>query len=164
MDWTLAYNGNDDIIDSRDMYKRQDELERLESDRDDATAEYESALTDYNLALQGDGDETGELKEALDRAAEAMKEAQDAFGEIEAEELEILKTAENEIDGYMHGTTLIHETHFKEYAKSYARDVVGINRDDYQWPLNCIDWDEAAEQLRSDFSEVIINGETYYFS
>ncbi len=155
MAFELAYNGNDDILDSRDLYMRQDELETLESDRDDATAEYEEALENF------ENDEG--TQEAVTLALENLKSAQDAFTDIEREELDILRAAEKEIDGYMHGVTLIHDSYFKNYARDYARDVTGYTTDDNAWPLNCIDWDAAAEQLQSDFTEIMINGETYYY-
>lgn len=161
----MSFHYTDDIIDSRDLYTRQCELEALEGALDDAQEEYEDAQTDVTLASHGDGDTTGELTERLNAALEALKEAQDEFAEPEKDELKMLRSLENEIDDYMHGTTLIREEYFETYAKEYASDVCEMpRRSELRWPFTCIDWKEAAEELQSDFNQVEIDGTTYYFS
>jgi hypothetical protein len=157
---TLEDLSGDNIIDSRDLYRRKCELESLRDDAENATNDYEEAQSEL-----GGSDEpiTDAEERRLGELCEAMKEAQDAFGEPEKEELKELERLENEIDDFMHGATLVHENYFKKYAEQYADDIGAIDRN-AKWPVNCIDWDEAAEQLRSDFSEVAIDGAAYYFS
>lgn len=57
--------------------------------------------------------------------------------------------------------TLIRESAFESYAREYAEDTGAIGRD-AGWPWTCIDWEEAAEELRADFSSVEFDGVTYY--
>lgn len=51
---------------------------------------------------------------------------------------------------------------FEEYAKETAEDTGMIDTGN-QWPLYCIDWAWAAEELKMDYSEVEVDGTTYYF-
>jgi len=43
-----------------------------------------------------------------------------------------------------------------------AEDIGAIDKD-LQWPVYCIDWEQAANELRVDYSEVDYDGETYYY-
>ena len=57
---------------------------------------------------------------------------------------------------------MIPEGNFKEYAQKLADDL-GLTSKGDSWPLNCIDWDEATDELASDYSTVKVNGTTYLF-
>ncbi len=106
-----------DIIDSRDIIARIDELEA-----DDARTEYESA------------------------------------------ELVSLKALADEAEGspdWQHGETLIRDSYFESYAQELADDIGAIDRNAH-WPLNCIDWTEAARQLQDDYFTVDFDGVTYW--
>ena len=59
------------------------------------------------------------------------------------------------------GVTLIHEYSFREYAQEFAEDIGAISRE-FQWPLHCIDWERAADELKMDYMEVDFGGATYY--
>jgi len=49
--------------------------------------------------------------------------------------------------------TMIPEDEFEDYAQQLAEDIGAIGKDN-QWPLNCIDWEDASEELKNDYSEV----------
>jgi anion-transporting ArsA/GET3 family ATPase len=58
---------------------------------------------------------------------------------------------------------LIADSYFTDYARERASETVpldGISWD--SWPLNAIDWDEAAELLQQDFTHVEINGREFW--
>ncbi len=57
--------------------------------------------------------------------------------------------------------TLIRDDHFGTYAEELADDIGAVPLD-AQWPLNCIDWEQAARELRYDYSGVDIGGVTYW--
>ncbi|RJQ46850.1 MAG: hypothetical protein C4534_02050 [Gaiellales bacterium] len=57
---------------------------------------------------------------------------------------------------------MINANYFAEYARELAEDIGAISGD-LQWPLDHIDWDAAAEQLKSDYTELEIEGSTYLF-
>ena len=56
--------------------------------------------------------------------------------------------------------TLIRESYFTEYAEELAKDIGAISRD-LEWPLDHINWEAAADELRIDYTEVDFDGVTY---
>ena len=154
-------------LDTRDLYKRQQELQSelddLESERDDAQESYNDAVS-ANLEALTDEEES-DTREGRGKAAEALEDAKEALEEWSdeyLEELDELNDLENEIGReWIYGTTLISEDDFKEYAQDLAEDL-GMDRNQ-PWPFSCIDWDQAAEELKQDYSSVEFQGETYWF-
>jgi len=63
--------------------------------------------------------------------------------------------------GDWYPVTLIRDSYFQEYAQELAEDIGAIDHD-AKWPMNCIDWEHAARELRYDYSGVDINGITYW--
>lgn len=60
------------------------------------------------------------------------------------------------------GVYLIGEDNFTEHAEQLAEDIGAIERG-ASWPCNHIDWRQAAEDLKSDYSTVDYDGEMYYY-
>ena len=110
-----------DILDSRDIIARIDELEADEDDQD--------------------------------------------FDEDDHHDLDMLRDLANEASGYsedwQYGEALIRDSYFTEYAEQVAEDIGAINRDS-NWPLCCIDWEDAAEQLQQDYTSVDFDGVEYW--
>lgn len=73
----------------------------------------------------------------------------------------IRELADEGIEDWTFGATLIHESYFKTYAQELAEDIGAIDRD-AAWPLSYIDWDAAADALKMDYTAVTFDGETYY--
>jgi hypothetical protein len=84
--------------------------------------------------------------------------------ELEQERNE-LQAFKDEVDSgeWDMGLTLIHEDYFEDYAKEQANSTIR-DFNEYHWPFNCIDWEEAAEQLQQDYSEADFGSSTYYFN
>lgn len=61
------------------------------------------------------------------------------------------------------GATLIRDSYFEEYARQYAEDIFSSELRDSQWPFNHIAWDDAADELRIDYTSVDFAGETYWY-
>jgi len=40
---------------------------------------------------------------------------------------------------------------------------MGVIDDNTRWPCHCIDWDQAARELRMDYSAIEFNGMTYWY-
>lgn len=122
----------DDLIDSRDVIARIEEL------RDEI--------------------------EAADIPANEIGGPNDSMEE-EREELAKLEAFAEEAEGYAadwkYGETLIRESYFEDYARELAEDI-GAIPSDAQWPCTCIDWEQAARELRMDYSSVEFDGVTYY--
>ena len=140
------------IIDTRDLYKRQCELqEELESLQDavsDAQEEYEA---EYGPDAQGFSHEHQEAEKAL---SDWQSEYQ--------EELDELNDLESEVgDNFMHGETLIDEDDFVEYVQDLAEDMGATAGDDHSWLV--IDWEATADNVKMDYSSCEYQGTTYLF-
>jgi hypothetical protein len=101
--------------------------------------------------------------EELESEKEDCKENQEEFEN--QEELDSLIALQDQCEGYAvdwkYGETLIRDTYFQDYAKELASDIGAISHDE-QWPLNCIDWEEAVDELQQDYTSVEFDGETYW--
>jgi hypothetical protein len=81
------------------------------------------------------------------------------------DDLEALKALAEEAEQYAadwrYGEVLIRDSYFKEYAMDLA-DSIGAIDSNAGWPLSYIDWDDAADALRSDYTSVEFDGVTYW--
>jgi hypothetical protein len=120
----MSIDNTEDIIDSRDVIARIEELE---------------------------GEKAG--ADTLDMD----------WGEIDAELATLRKLAEQGEGSpdWPHGEALVRDSHFEAYARQLAEDIDALppNR---SWPLNCIDWEAAAEALQQDYFDVDFDGVTYW--
>lgn len=131
----------EDVIDSRDVIERIEELEH------EAIARYEEQTgtdgedlpNDFYAAEYLDLDEAKEY-EALHKLAEE---------------------AESYAADWRHGEALIRDSYFEDYARELAEDIGAISHD-YSWPASHIDWSAAANALRQDYTSVDFDGVTYW--
>ena len=65
-------------------------------------------------------------------------------------------------EGDWYPSTLIRDSYFREYAQELAEDR-GMIPDNNAWPCTCIDWDQAARELRMDYTSTEFNGTTYWY-
>lgn len=130
-----APSNTDDVIDSRDIIARIEELQ--------AEREGHNATDDDTISV------TPWSKEYPDDAAE----------------LAALEALASEAEGYAadwkYGEPLIRDSYFKSYAQELADDIGAIDRN-ASWPLSCIDWNQAARELRMDYTAVDFDGVTYW--
>lgn len=129
----IPSNG-DNIIDSRDIIKRIEELE-LERDAIGEQMEEDGGIT-LPEWLEGEGGQ--ELKVLLALAEEGSGSPD-----------------------WSHGETLISDSYFETYAQELAEDC-GMMTGGDKWPYTCIDWDKAADELKQDYSSIDFDGETYW--
>lgn len=124
-----------DIIDAREIIERIEELESLKDDHEN----------------EPDGGH---------------------WSDEDAQELQTLTDIMDDLKGYggdeqwrgdWYPLTLIRESHFQDYAQELAEDIGAVNKN-ATWPNNCIDWEQAARELRMDYSYTEIDGVTYFFS
>jgi hypothetical protein len=55
---------------------------------------------------------------------------------------------------------LIADSDFEDYARQLAEDI-GAVPSDGSWPVSCIDWERAADELRADYTTITYDGEDY---
>ncbi|NCC41704.1 MAG: hypothetical protein EOM21_20270 [Gammaproteobacteria bacterium] len=103
----------------------------------------------------------------LESDIEDLLEEEDESPELEElqAELSALKELADEASGYAsdwtYGETLIRDSYFKEYAEQLADDL-GLINSDAAWPTCHINWDEAADSLKHDYSRVDFDGVDYW--
>lgn len=140
-----AISNFDDIIDSRDVIARIEELRE----------ELEQAFADQGGACESLGE----------WCAAVLRDAGELYFD-ECTELRILKALADEASGYaadwQHGETLIRDSYFKDYAMELAEEIHGNALVNLQWPMSCIDWDQAARELQCDYTAVDFDGVTYW--
>lgn len=145
-------SNSDNMLYSRDVEKRLEELEDEKSD-------LESALSELKEELEGETDEE-EHKDIKAQIESAEKELEE-WGD---DEYKALKAFWDDIEGYVsEGETLIRDSHFADYAREYCNDVFGMSEipDLLQ---NNINWEGVAEDLQADYSSAEWDGITYWFS
>lgn len=130
----------DDVIDSRDIIER---LEELQGERDDLQSAVDDAETDdereaAQTALREWTDDNGDELAAL--------EAVNAEGEDYAED-------------WTHGATMIRESYFTDYCEEMLEDIGELPRNLPSYIV--IDWDAIARNMRVDYSEIEFDGVTY---
>jgi hypothetical protein len=89
----------------------------------------------------------------------------------DAEELAVLESFMGELsgaggdekwEGAWYPVTLIRESYFTDYAQEFAEEI-GAVPNNAQWPCTCIDWSQAARELKMHYSSAEYDGVTYYF-
>lgn len=85
-------------------------------------------------------------------------------GNLSEEDQEIFEALAEEVKGspdWEYGETLIRDSYFEDYARELAEDIGAISGDE-KWPLNHIDWESAADELRQDYFSVDFDGVDYW--
>lgn len=152
-----------DIIDSRDIIDRisylEDERQTLVDNREEAQEDLKPSNEEQSASREDEQDP--ELAAALSRAEDALIEWDDSD---EGQELKALKALAEEGEGYSdwkHGAALIRDSYFKDYAMQTAEDI-GCVDEAARWPATCIDWDQAADELKQDYSMIDFDGVEYW--
>lgn len=141
------------ILDSRDLNERLEELSSLKETLENAHKE----LTD--VKSREDSTEKEIYETELEDAQSKFEDAEADFGKDEAKELEELENLRDEISEWQDGATLIPESEFTDYCKELLEDI-GDLPSNLPWYI-AIDWDKTADNLRADYSEVEYQDETY---
>lgn len=125
-------DGNESIQNTEDIIDSREVIARIETLEEMADADRNYWETDDSEA------ERDELNALTALAAEGA-----TFGD------------------WSYGVALVRESHFKDYAMDFAEDIGAVSSN-ASWPNTCIDWDQAAWELRMDYTSVDFDGITYY--
>lgn len=205
----MSFDNRDNIIDTREVQERFEELEsELEDAYDSWCSEEEDKFDDAveeieNIVRDERGDEEEDMAvtwlEVYEKAQEIVNAGE--VGETAAElvslymhkgrfkidrtfdqwrddiemdpnhglyseacEFQAIKDLKEDAEGYcdwIGGESLIRWDHFEDYAKQLAEDMGAISGDE-KWPLNCIDWEKAVDELKQDYTEVTFDGIDYF--
>lgn len=171
-------NNGQDVIDSRDIIERIDELESLRDSAEEDATEHNQNIDELTELLENDNlsdhrRETlqQELEDLLPKKEKVFRDdgtreywESDDFGDEEEKELHILLQLQDEAEGspdWRCGESLIRDSYFEEYAEQLAEDIGAIDSN-ANWPVNCIDWEKAADELKADYSRVDFDGVDYW--
>lgn len=166
---TLSDMSGEDIIDSRDIVSR---FEELEGEREDLAQEEEDAKEAAEEAQEAvndaeESDDMDSLRSASIEAEEAYTAAQKALAEWDeenGEEFEALKEindeGESNFPDWKDGATLIRDDYFTEHAEEMVKDIGDMPRDIPSYIE--IDWEATAANLKADYSTIEIDGTDYY--
>lgn len=154
-------SNSDDVIDSRDVIAR---IEELESEREALVETLGEAETDF-----ADAEENGSDYEDLEAAVSDARSALDDWEADYGAELNALKKLADEAESspdWAHGETLIRDSYFVEYTERLVDDCYDLpkemNSSDWPWRHMKIDWEAAADDLKSDYFDVDFDGVTYW--
>ena len=160
-------------LDSRDIQEEIDNIESLKNDYELGLEGLNNELDNLNSDLydiENAEDYDGKQNDIDDKLEEiSNKELEFQECEVEynrySEELEELESLKSEIEnnseeGFEYGIQLIHENNIDDYLHELLIDCDYIPKDMPSWIE--IDWDATYDNMKQDYSELEINGNTFY--
>lgn len=139
-----------EVFDLRDIIELYEELEA-------------ELLTDYN-ALNGESERATDPEDVAFQdflESVATDEAQE-YRAIRAVLLELAGTGDDEQwRGDWYPVTMIAERHWVDYCEDLVKDIGDLPQEIPSYIV--IDWEDTAENIRADYSEIAIEGISYYY-
>lgn len=148
----MAIDTSDNFIDPRDVYLEADEYEDSIALKQEEIHEVEDNIAALDEDSDYYDDELSELECERDNL-------QDELAGLEEEASDIFELRDD-CNAYSRGDTLINEDYWVDYVQQMAEDMDGVNTSN--WPYNHIDWEEAAEALRVDYTTITWRGQNFY--
>ena len=142
-----------DFIDSRDIIERIEELQ----DFPDTCPHCGEGLPTFEDFMEFDSYDS--VNFTCPDCENSLEFDEDEKTELDAL-IELQEQCENCPD-WEYGATLIRDSYFTEYAQDLAEDIGAIDRDS-NWPATHIDWDAAADELKTDYTCVDFDGVEYW--
>jgi hypothetical protein len=145
---TATIDNTQDVIDSRDIIARVEELtQQLQDEHADTF------------------DDDHDYDPDADKFTEWLEDQVGEHGNAEAQELITLNQLVEDAsraDDWEYGATLIHENYFTEYTEELCKDIGDMPKELPWYIENHIDWDGVAQEIKADYFEVDFNGEKYW--
>jgi hypothetical protein len=110
-------------------------------------------------------DSTIDSRDVIERIEELQAEREEdesnftAADDEELAELEELADEASSSPDWEYGEALINADYFTQYAQELAEDCYEISS---EWPFRCIDWEQAARELKMDYFSVDFGSQTFY--
>lgn len=141
------FSNFDDVIDSRDIIER---IEELEGERE----ALQETINNMNTAsAYGLEKETEAIAALAEWDADNLKELQT---------LQALASEAEHSSDWSYGETLINETYFTDYIEQLIDECYEMpkqmNSDEWPYRHVTIDYEAAAEEAKADYSEVNFDG------
>jgi septal ring factor EnvC (AmiA/AmiB activator) len=158
---TNEITGTEEILDTRDIDARIEELENERDSLVDEQTEAQTILDDLEGEPDSTEDELAEAQDEVDRADDALDEWTANYGDELTELQRFADEAQGCCPDWHYGEALISDDYFEEYAEQLAYDIGAVDPKAH-WPTNHIDWEAAAESLQQDYTAVDLFGNTYW--
>ena len=103
------------------------------------------------------------MEELQDEINELWDNSEEADPKVIEEMLELQGFAKyaSEVDDWEHECYFIRDSNFADYTREIAEDCYEISS---EWPFRCIDWKQASEELKCDYSAYDFGGVTYWIA
>lgn len=160
-------------LDSRDIQEEINNIEGLKNDYESDLESLNDELNDlqnelYDIENEDDyADKQNDIDSKLEEIADKENEIQDCEFEYNrySEELAELESLKEEIEsnsdeGFEYGIQLIHENDIDDYLHSMLEDCGYIPKDMPSWIK--IDWQATYDNMKEDYNEIELNGNTFY--
>lgn len=118
--------------------------------------EWQALLDEIEELHEHDNTQDDEAAEEIKADCKKFEDLCDELGVSPVGPATLLWWSEN------HDSSLVPEDEFEDHAREMAESIGAIDPD-ANWPLNCIDWERAAEELQTDYTSVEYDGATYYY-
>ena len=166
----ISFNSS---LDSRDIQEEIDNIESLKNDYESDLESLNDELNDlqnelYNIENEEDyTDKQNDIDNKLEEISDKESEIQECEFEYNryAEELEELEALKEEIsnnsdEGFEYGIQLIHENDIEDYLYELLIACGYIPKDMPSWIE--IDWNATYNNMKQDYNEIELNGNTFY--
>ena len=166
----ISFNSS---LDSRDI---QSEIDNIESMKNDYESDLESLNNELNYLEDElydieNGEDYTDKENNIDNKLEEIADKENEIQECEfeynrySEELEELEALKEEIsdnsdEGFEYGIQLIHENYIDDYLDELLEDCGYIPKDMPSWIK--IDWQATYDNMKEDYNEIELNGNTFY--
>ena len=165
-----TFNWGDDIIDSRDIISRhselQDEYDSLVEAWGDATNDLDNYLSVADDELTEDDTHFEKLCTDFREVIGDAKIDLDLFDKEELDLLSEVISAGEQSPDWSYGEILILDSHFQDYTEELINDCWEMPKefDSNSWPWRHmkIDFEEAADELKSDYISINVQNEEYW--
>lgn len=163
-----------DYLDLRDLAEELQKLrDRRSDERDHLKDEHDVDIDTVVLQPDGQGDVPTwqDYHTACHEDAKPEHDHEDIaywvdwLDDDDVERLKLLEDLDSELsdlDSYARNEpSAIPDSDWVSYCQQMAEDIGAISAD-AQWPLNRIDWDAAAEDLKADYTSFDFDGTEYW--
>lgn len=150
-------SNSDDVIDSREVIER---IEELETERSDLSDAWDEARTARDETAEEDTEAHAAATKVVIDARTALQDWDSDYGD----ELKALQALQDEAEGYApdwkHGATLVRDSYFTEYAEELCKDIGDMPKEIPSYIV--IDWEATAENIKQDYTSVEFDSVTYW--
>lgn len=159
-------DNTDDVIDSRDIVSRLEELKDEREALKDALAAWDDEKGELLKDLQDNDERNDEEEDQMNNLVderESLVEELDDWDTDNGDELKVLEAVNEEGESatsdWSDGATMVRESYWSEYVKQLVDDLGDLPRNMPSYIV--IDWDATAENLEGDYTDVDFDGVTY---